>query len=298
MANFCSQFTDCQRTPVMSSKPMPAKPVRPPRAEHLESLERGLRVLALFGTDGVHELTMTDVAERLDITRAGALRLLSTLETLGFIHAAGRSYRLGVRVLSLGYAYLSSLGFGTVARPMVEDLVRVTGETCSIGVLDGADVVYVVRVEARRIVRLDLTVGSRLPAYLNSMGRILLGALPDEALDGYLAGLHPVAATTRTITDTAELRRRIVATRKSGWCHIRGEVEARVEGLSVPLRDPAGRPVAALNATLMRETYARRDVESVLLPRLVEAAGRIETLLRHGLTVEASSRDRPDAYSG
>ena len=269
----------------MSSKPSPASgPVRP-RIEHLESLERGLRVLALFGIDGVHEFTMTDVAERLDITRASAMRLLGTLERLDFIHASGRSYRLGVRVLGLGYAYLSSLGFNTVARPIVEALMQETGETCSIGVLDDGDVVYVVRVEARRIVRIDLSVGSRLPAYLNSMGRVLLAAMPDEDLQAYLAALKPIAVTRKTVTDKQELRKRILATRRTGWCYIDGEVEARVAGLSVPLRGRDGRTMAALNITLMSQARSRQEVEKKVLPKLADATRRIEQILHYGLPV-------------
>lgn len=269
----------------MSSNPALKNEPRQPRAEHLESLERGLRVLALFGTDGVHEFTMTDVAERLGITRASALRVLGTLERLGFVHSSGRAYRLGVRVLTLGYAYLSSLGFSTVARPIVEALMRETGETCSIGVLDNKDVVYVVRAEARRIVRIDLSVGSRLPAYLNSMGRLLLGALKDKELDAYLAALEPVAVTRKTVTDKQELRRRIVATRRSGWCYINGEVEERVAGLSVPLRNRHGHAIAALNVTLMRQTHSRQAIETELLPLLMETVRRIEEILHNGVPV-------------
>jgi IclR family pca regulon transcriptional regulator len=269
----------------MSSTPAPRKDPSQRPVEHLESLERGLRVLALFGTDGVHELTMTEVAERLGITRASAMRLLGTLERLGFLHASGRSYRLGVRVLALGYAYLSSLGFGTVARPIVEALVRETGETCSIGVLDHDEVVYVVRVEARRIVRIDLSVGSRLPAYLNSMGRLLLAALPDDQLDAYLAALEPIAVTRKTVTDKQELRRRILAARRSGWCYINGEVEARVAGLSVPLRSRDGLTVAALNITLMSQDHGRQDIEKKLLPILVDARQQIERILHDGLPI-------------
>jgi len=269
----------------MSSKPASKNGSTAAHTEHLESLERGLRVLALFGTDGVHAFTMTEVAERLDITRASALRILGTLERLGFVHADGRSYRLGVRVLGLGYAFLSSLGFGTVARPVVEALVRETGETCSIGVLDKDEVVYVVRVEARRIVRIDLSVGSRLPAYLNSMGRLLLGALPDRELDAYLSAVQPTAVTSRTVTDREELRRRILATRRSGWCYISGEVESRVAGLSVPLRDREGGIVAALNITLMRHPPVRGEIAGKLVPRLQASAREIERILHCGLPV-------------
>jgi IclR family transcriptional regulator, pca regulon regulatory protein len=267
----------------MSSKPTSQPPSAPARTEHLEALERGLRVLAIFGSNGIHQFTMAEVADRLEITRASALRILGTLESLGYVHASGRNFRLGVRVLDLGYAYLSSLGFADVAKPIVESLVEDTGETSSIGVLDEQDVVYVVRTEARRIVRIDLSVGSRLPAYLNSMGRLLLGALPDEALDAYLEALQPTAITSKTVTDKVELKRRIVATRRAGFCYIDGEVEARVAGLSVPLRDREEHPVAALNITVMNQARSRREVEQDLLPRLRIAAAEIETILRNGL---------------
>ena len=164
----------------------PIRLARPVRSEHLESLERGLCVLELFGTDNVHGMAMIDVAERLGITRAAALRVLGTLERLGFLRLTGRVYSPAPRVLSLGYTYLASLGFRAIAQPIVEDLMRDTGETCSIGVLDVPDVVYVARAEARRVIRIDLHVGSRLPAYLNSMGRVLLSVLPDRELDAYL----------------------------------------------------------------------------------------------------------------
>ncbi|NLD55437.1 MAG: helix-turn-helix domain-containing protein [Burkholderiaceae bacterium] len=253
------------------------------RPEHLESLERGLRVLALFGTDGTHEFTMAAVADRLGITRASALRILATLERLGYVHAGAHGYRLGVRVLSLGYAYLSSLGFGTVALPILEGLMNETGETCSIGVLDDDEVVYLVRSEARRIVRIDLHAGSRLPVYINSMGRLLLGAQSDEAIDRYLQALAPVAMTRRTVTDKRKLRELIVATRRTGWCYIEGEVEERVAGLSTRLRDATGATVAAINLTVMNRPRSRAKVLAELLPPLRRAADEIEAILRFGV---------------
>ncbi len=262
----------------------PGGPAGPPRRpEHLESLERGLRVLSLFGVDGAHRFTITEISERLGITRASALRILATLQRLGYVHAGEHGYRLGVRVLSLGYAYLSSLGFGTVAAPILERLMRETGETCSIGVLDDDEVVYLVRAEARRIVRIDLGVGSRLPAYLNSMGRVLMGARPDAAIDRYLDRLVPIAVTRRTVTDKRRLRALIVATRRSGWCYIEGEVEERVAGLSVPLRDAHGSTVAAMNVTVMNGPRDRTKVRTELLPALRRSADAVEEILRYGV---------------
>lgn len=259
------------------------KQTRPARVERLESLERGLRVLELFGSHETHALSMSDVAERLDITRASAMRVLGTLEHLGFLHCNGRAYTLAPRVLSLGYAYLASLGFRAVAKPIAESLMRETGETCSIGVLDGADVVYVVRAEARRIIRIDLSVGSRLPAYLNSMGRVLLSALPDQAIDAYLAGIEPVAVTKRTVTDKAELKALILGVRRSGYCYINGEVEQGIAGLATPIRDRTGATIASLNLSLAFSRHSKREVESELLPKLARSTRQVEEILHSDL---------------
>lgn len=273
----------------MSSRAKTKERATAARPERLASLERGLRVLELFGTDNVHELAMIEVAERLDITRAAALRILGTLEQLGFVRRSGRVYTPAPRVLSLGYAYLASLGFRAIAKPIVEALMRDTGETCSIGVLDNADVVYVVRAEARRIIRIDLSVGSRLPAYLNSMGRVLLSALPDRDLNTYLAALKPVAVTRKTITDKRELKRRIVSIRRTGWCHIDGEVEESIAGLATPIRDREGRVIAALNLNLTFARHGKRDIETKLLPKLAASTLYIEQILRNGLAVDMPS---------
>lgn len=267
----------------MSSKRKGGKRVTPARPEHLESLKRGLRVLELFGTDNTHEFGMVDVADRLKITRAAAMRILGTLENLGFVSRSGRTYSLAPRVLSLGYAYLASLGFRAVAKPIVEALMQATGETCSIGVLDGAEVVYVVRAEARRIIRIDLNIGSRLPAYLNSMGRVLLAALADKELDAYLTALKPVGVTRKTVTDKGELKKRIVAIRRTGWCFIDGEVEEGIAGLATPIRNRDGRTIAALNLSLAFSRHGKREIETELLSKLASSTSQIEHILQNDL---------------
>lgn len=240
-------------------------------------------MLELFGTKNVHEFAMIEVAERLGITRAAALRILGTLESLGYLYCEGRRYSLAPRVLSIGYAYLVSLGFRSVAKPIVDALARDTGETCSIGVLDNADVVYVLRAEARRIIRIDLSIGSRLPAYLNSMGRVLLSALPDSELDAYLATLTPVAVTRKTVTDKRTLRKLIVAIRRTGWCYIDGEVEESIAGLATPIRDRDGATIAALNLSLAFRQLGKKRQRTELLARLAASTRQIEHILHNNL---------------
>ena len=255
------------------------------RPEYLESLDRGLRVLELFGSGERHEYTMIEVAEALGMARAAALRVLATLEHLGYLHSSGRAFALTPRVLGLGYAYLSSLGFRAVARPIADALMQETGETCSIGVLDRGDVVYVLRCEARRIIRIDLTAGSRIPAYLNSMGRVLLAALPERELQHYLASLKPVAVTRRTVVKKNDLRQVIAGVRAAGWCYIEGEVEQNVAGIAAPIHDRDGATVAALNLSLVHSRYSQRRIKSELLPKLLEGVRNIETIIRNEVAV-------------
>jgi IclR family pca regulon transcriptional regulator len=256
------------------------KSQKEPRSERLESLERGLRVLELFGKGDGHAFTMIEVADRLGYTRAAAMRILATLESMGYVRLDARTYTLTPRVLSLGYAYLVSLGFRAVAKPILDDLMRLTNETCSIGVLDGKDVVYVARSEARRLIRIDLAVGSRLPAHVNSMGRVMLSALPDRALDAFLRSIKLEKITARSVVDKAELKARIVAIRSAGYCYIDGEVEDRIAGLAAPIHDRQGRVIAALNMNLGFGRYVADDIETRLLPMLLGSAEKIEAILQ------------------
>ncbi len=260
-------------------------PLEAVRTEYLESLDRGLRVLELFGRGDRHEYTMIEVAEALGMARAAALRVLATLEHLGYLHSSGRAFSLTPRVLGLGYAYLSSLGFRAVARPIADALMQETGETCSIGVLDRGDVVYVLRCEARRIIRIDLSAGSRIPAYLNSMGRVLLAALPERELQRYLAALKPVAVTRRTLVKSSDLRLAIARVRANGWCYIEGEVEQSVAGIAAPIRDRDGVTVAALNLSLVHSRYSQRHIKSELLPKLLDGVRHIEAIIRNDVVV-------------
>lgn len=251
------------------------------RAERLESLERGLRVLGLFGQGDTHAYSMIEVADQLQITRASALRILATLADLGFVRLDGRAYSLTPRVLNLGYSYLASLGFRSIVRPILLDLVKATQETCSIGVLDANDVVYVAREETRRIIRIDLNVGSRIPAHLSSMGRVLLAALPNVQLFALLRTIKLERLTKRSVVDKDELRGRIEQVRHAGYCYIDGEVEDRIAGLATPIRNHAGVTIAALNLSLGFDRHSPDEVELTMLPLLLDTTRQIEAILHN-----------------
>ena len=176
-------------------------PSAPRNSDYVQSLERGLSVIRAF--DGEHrELGLSEVARATGLTRAAARRFLLTLVELGYMHFDGSRFSLRPRVLELGFAYLSSLSLPEVAEPHMEALVAQINESSSISVLDDTDVVYVARVPTRRIMSITIAVGTRLPAYATSMGRVLLAALPDAELEERLARIDVQPLTPRTVKTT------------------------------------------------------------------------------------------------
>jgi IclR family pca regulon transcriptional regulator len=161
-------------------------------ANFVQSLERGLAVIRAF--DAEHrDLSLSEVARLAGLTRAAARRFLLTLVELGYVSAADGRFALSPRVLELGYAYLSGLTLPEVAEPHMEELVAHVNESSSISVLDDTEIVYVVRVPTRRIMSITLSVGTRLPAYATSMGRVLLAGLPDDELERRLQRMRLLA---------------------------------------------------------------------------------------------------------
>ena len=184
----------------------PGRPSSGRRTDFVQSLDRGLAVIRCFSSERP-SLTLSEVAERTGLTRAAARRFLLTLQELGYVGSTGRQFSLRPRVLALGYAYLSSFSVAQIAQPHLEDLAEELHESCSVSVLDGDDIVYVARASANRIMTIALTVGTRLPPYPTSMGRVLLASLPPGELDAHLQRTSLRKLTERTVVDETELRR-------------------------------------------------------------------------------------------
>lgn len=235
---------------------------------------KGLAVMRAFG-DGASLLSLSEVAERTGLTRAGARRYLLTLQQLGYAGHDGRHFYLTPKVLALGYAYLSSTPLWSFSEPILERLVEELGETCSLSVLDDTDIVYLLRIPVHRILNTGVTVGSRLPAYCNSMGRVLLGGLSDAQLDGYFERAELRPYTSRTITDPAELRRIVAADRRKSYSWVSGEMQEHIAGLSVPVLDRQARVLAALNVSVNRAGINQKALTAKLLPRMKRAAEQL-----------------------
>ena len=251
--------------------------------DFVNSLARGLSVIRAFDRDHPR-MTLSEVADRTDMNRAAARRFLHTLVREGYAETDGKSFRLRPKILELGYSALSSMTFAELAGPVMEDLSSTVDEMCLAAVLDGEHVVYVARTSSQRVVSVNIEVGSRMPAFCMSTGRVLLAALPDEVLDQWLADLEPSRYTDHTVTSKARLRERILAAREDGFSIVDEEYEVGFRSLSVPIRDRADKVVAALNICCPSPRVAVEDMRTRFLPELREAATRLEASLPEEFT--------------
>ena len=271
-------MSDKANAVLMERRPTPEIKGQAGNPDFVLSLARGLRVIECFEghTEG---RSVTEIAKDAGLSRASVRRLLLTLEMLGYAESSRRGYHLKTRALKLGLSYLSSTSVIAAAQPVLERITGVLGESASMSMLDGDQIVYVARSAASRVLSVGLSVGSRLPAYCTSMGRILLAALPDEQLDGYLRNLKPRAYTAKTIIDPEKLHAVILKARKDGFALVNEELEAGLRALSVPVRNRQNRVVAAINVGAHALRIDQKQMLHRCLPVLRECAATISEIL-------------------
>ncbi|GHE53442.1 transcriptional regulator [Streptomyces longispororuber] len=246
--------------------------------EFLESLARGLAVLSAFrGAGG--GLTISAAAAATGLSRATARRALLTLRHLGYADSQGPTYHLLPRVLDLGYARLSSLTLTDISRPHLAELAALLGESASVAVLDEDDIRYLARAATSRILRMDITSGTRLPAHLTSMGRVLLAALPPAELAARIARTERRPLTPCTLTSPRALTAAVGAAARDGYALVDQELQEGLRSLAVPLHDRDGRAVAALNVAVHAGRSTPQETLERVLPALRDTASRIEAEL-------------------
>lgn len=249
-----------------------------PGDSYVQSFARGLEVIRSFSAQAPRQ-TLTDVAGRAGLTRAGARRILLTLQTLGYVESDGRLFFLTPRILDLGFAYLSSMPIWNLAEPVMETLVEQVKESCSAAALEGTDIVYVLRVPTRKIMSIGLGVGSRLPAYCTSMGRVLLAGLSDDEVARRLHGSRREPLTRHTVTHVDALIARVQQARRQGWCLVNQELEEGLVSIAAPISDRGGRIVAALNISGQANRTSPKLMQETMLPALLDAARTISGLI-------------------
>lgn len=248
--------------------------------DFVRALARGLSVIESF-QGAERPLSLSDLAVRTKLSRGTVRRALLTLESLGYVSEDHGQFTLTPRALRLGYSYLSSQPIWTLTRPIVEEVFAKTGETTSLSVLDDGMIVYLIRITAPRLLHDKLSIGSRLPAYPASMGRVLLAGLTDSELDSYLEKTELRAITPYTVVDPKRVRALVQQARESGYAVNDQEMELGLRSIAVPIKGPDGSVSAAINigCSSARTSYA--EMEMNFLPILRDAASRIGDILAY-----------------
>jgi IclR family pca regulon transcriptional regulator len=246
--------------------------------ETIAGFAKGLRVIEAFDA-GRPKLSITETAALTGLERATARRCLLTLVKGGYAEFDGKYFRLTPRLLRLGHAYLSSTPLPRLVQPYLEQLAQDTDESCSASILEGADIVYVARASQRRVMSIGLNVGSRLPAYCASMGRVLLAALPERERIRLLEATARPKLTERTLTAIPELLQEIEKVGRDGFAVNDEELEIGLRSIAVPLIDGAGRVVAAINVGAQASRVSVERMKDEFLPRMRRIQAELAPLL-------------------
>lgn len=251
---------------------------RDPNKETIAGFAKGLRVIEAFD-EGRPRLSIAEVASLTGLERATARRCLLTLVRDGYAGYDGKFYWLTPKVLRLGFAYLSSTPLPRIVQPYLERLAEETHESCSASTLDGAEIVYIARASQQRVMSIGLSVGSRLPAYCASMGRVLLAAKTEEERDALLAASGRKKHTPHTLTSLADLRAEIGRVGQQGYSIVDQELEIGLRSIAVPVFDATGRVVAAINVGAQADRASIDAMRDTFLPRLRATQAELRRLL-------------------
>jgi IclR family pca regulon transcriptional regulator len=245
-----------------------------------QSLERGLAILAEF-RPATPELGISELARALGLSRSTSHRYVATLARLGYLqqNARTRKYRLGPRVLDLGFSAINSMELRQISSPHLQQLSDETGHTVNMAILDGVDIVYVERCrtsqQGQRQIDLDLHVGSRLPAYCTSMGKVLLAYLPGPERELRLDAIEFTARGPNAITTKAALAAELERVRARGIAVNNEELAYGLRSIAVPVCDHTGEAVAAINLAVHRSAASIEDLVERLRPALEHTAAEI-----------------------
>ena len=241
--------------------------------DRMGGFAKGLSVIEAFGR-GQNRLTIAEVARLSDLDRASARRCLLTLVEKGYATTDDRYFELTPRILRLGHSYLAA-SLPRLIRPALTELADKLRESCSAAVLDGTDVVYIVRASHHRIMGAGLHPGSRLPAYCTSLGRVLLAGLPEDQARDVLEASNRAQLTESTLTSVKALMAELKKVRAQGYSYIDQELESNSRSVAVPVRNFAGETVAAVTVGLHVSRSSPERIEEEILPAMLEMQAQL-----------------------
>lgn len=257
--------------------------------DFVQSIERGFAVLMAF--DEEHpRMSMPEVAQRSGLSKPATRRILLTLQALGYVASSGGRWFLTPLVLTLAQRYSASHSLVELAQPLLLRLAEETQESASLATLVGTEVVYIARVQVRRILSMNVDVGSRMPTTATSTGRVLMAWCEPDFVAKVIAEQGMPRFTERTITDPVRLSDILHEVRHQGFCTVESELEMGLLSASVPVRDASGEVIAAIAYSTSLGRFTREHVESKVIPLMLGIAGELSRLLGYG---SAERRPRP-----
>ena len=257
--------------------------------EFLSTLERGLRVLKAFDEDHP-EMTLSEVAAKTALPPAVARRCLITLVELGYVGQHERKFLLRPAVLTIGSAFTASMQIEQVVAGPLQTLRDQTGDSASLTVLSGTEVLYVAHVSTDRRFRVAANVGTRFPFHATSLGKALAAHLPEAERAALLAGAPFQRFTERTVTDGAAMAERLALIAERGYDSALDELDYGIVSVAVPIFGREGRVIASINCSTSTTRISQDELVRTRLPLLRAAAGEIEGALRRWPTLEAALR--------
>lgn len=269
-------------TPVMAPQVSPAKALEiyTGDANFMTSLARGLTVLETF-TQQTPQMTISQLSQKTGLSRAAVRRCLYTLSKLGYVGSEdSQRYSLRPKLLSLSHAYTVSNTLSSAAQPILERLSNKLKESFSVATLDGDEIVYIARTQVQRVMSVDLHIGSRLPAYCTSMGRVLIASQPPDEVEQYLSRVVLTPYTPRTVTTVEKLRMLLRNVRRNGYAVCDQEYELGLRSMAVPVYAPSGKVIATVNLSGHAPRMPFMEMQTTFLPYLRAAANELGVFLR------------------
>jgi IclR family pca regulon transcriptional regulator len=249
-----------------------------------QSLQRGLAILSSFQS-GRPLLGVSELGRDVGLSRSTTHRYVATLVALGYLQQdpASRKYRLGPRVLDLGFSAINSMELREVAGPHLRELSDETGYTVNMAILDDLDIVYVDRCRSsqagQREIDLNLHIGSRLPAYCTSLGKVLLAFLPGDERAGRLDRIGFARRGPNTITSRQALVTELERVREQGYAVNNEELAYGLRSIAAPVLSHGGAAAGAINLAVHSSMVSSADLGARFGPVLMRTAADISARL-------------------
>jgi len=245
---------------------------------HIVGLEKGLAVIECFD-DSRQRLTISDAAKAVGLSRAAARRCLLTLNYLGYADYDGKYFSLTPRAMRLGYAYLASATIPQILQTYLENLCEEVSEACSAAILDGNEFVYVARAAVKRILAANVNVGTRLPLFCTSLGRVLLSGLEGDRAQEILESIPRPAFTNYTKTDIEQIQKELAKVRANGYCLVEEELQLGLNSIAVPVFNSTGLLVASMCISSQPSRKSSQQMVEEFLPKLLRTQKLLSSII-------------------